>query len=68
MSLPYGNEISVNKVIIIINVTKRVTVIGASLSEPHTSKLSGTSVAFTKIHEVLRINGFVRKRLRLKNG
>ena len=42
--------------------------IGASLSKPHTSMLSGMSVVFTKIYEVLRINGLVRKRLGLKNG
>ena len=44
------------------------SIIGASLSEPHTSESSGTSVTFTKIYEVLRINGRVCKRLHLKTN
>ena len=38
----------------------------ASLSKPNTSESSGTSVMFTKIYEVIRINGHVCKWLRLK--
>ena len=34
-----------------------IYVIGASLSEPHTSKLSGTSIMFTKINREIRIHG-----------
>ena len=42
-------------------------VIWTSLSKPYTSsELSGTSVTFTKIYKVIRINGRVCKRLRLK--
>ena len=44
----------------------QLTLIGASLSEPHTSELSGMSVIFTKIYEEIRINGRVCKHLRLK--
>ena len=42
--------------------------IGASLSKPHTSESSGTSVTFTKIYEVIWINGRICKHLRLKTG
>ena len=42
-------------------------VIGASLSEPHTSEPSGTSVAFTKIYAEIRIAWRVHKSLRLKS-
>ena len=42
------------------------SLIGVSLSEPHTSESSGMSVTFTKIYEVIRINGHVCKRLCLK--
>ena len=45
---------------------KEAILIGASLSEPHTSESSGTSITFTKIYEVIQINGCVCKRLRLK--
>ena len=41
-------------------------IIGVSLSEPHTSESSGTSVMFTKIYEVIWINGSVCKHLCLK--
>ena len=41
--------------------------IGASLSEPHTSESSGTSVAFTKIYVEIRIAWRVHKSLRLKS-
>ena len=40
-------------------------VIGASLSQPHTSELSGMSVAFTKIYKVIWINGCVCKCLEM---
>ena len=43
------------------------TVIGASLSEPHTSESSGTSVVFTKIYVEIRIAWRVHKSLRLKS-
>ena len=36
-------------------------IIGVSLSEPHTSKLPGTSVIFTKIYEVVQIDGGICK-------
>ena len=42
-----------------------VAVFGASLSEPHTSESSGTSVAFTKIYEVIRLH---LQTFTLKNG
>ena len=36
------------------------------MSPGHTSKLSGTSVAFTKIYEVMQIDGRICKCLHLK--
>ena len=41
--------------------------IGASLSKPHTSELSGTSVMFTKIYIEIWIASSVHKNLRLKS-
>ena len=49
-----------------INTLVSTIIIGVSLSEPHTSKSSGMSVTFTKIYEVIRINGRVCKCLHLK--
>ena len=46
---------------------KYIVLIGASLSEPHTSKSSGTSVAFTKIYVEIWIAWRVHKSLRLKS-
>ena len=46
-----------------LNAIVFICVNGASLSEPHTSESSGTSVAFTKIYEVIQINGCVCKRM-----
>ena len=43
-------------------------VIGASLSEPHTSESSGESVAFTKIYVEIWIAWCVHKGLRLKSN
>ena len=46
-----------------LNAIVFICVNGASLSEPHASESSGTSVAFTKIYEVIRINVCVCKRM-----
>ena len=49
-----------------INTLVSTIIIGVRMSEPHTSELSGMSVTFTKIYEVIRINGRVCKCLHLK--
>ena len=50
-----------------LNDGKQLILIGASLSEPHTSESSGTSITFTKIYVEIRIARHVNKSLRLKS-